>query len=63
VNKLKKARRPEQTKMQTLRSKRWRRKWQAQGYTYKKVEGHWGWIKKEAWLKRKKPRARIHPDE
>jgi hypothetical protein len=43
---------------QRERTTEWRQRWYNQGYTYKKIDGHWGWIKK-----RPRPiRARIHPD-
>lgn len=31
---------------QRKRTREWRQLWYAQGYAYKKVDGHWGWIKK-----------------
>lgn len=41
---------------QRKRTKEWRDRWYAQGYTYKKINGHWGWVKKRP----RRIRARIH---
>ena len=41
---------------QRKRSTEWRQKWYALGYTYKKMDGHWGWVKR----KPRPIRARIH---
>jgi len=57
--KQKNPRRPETVRRwQRSRTRQWRQLWYAQGYTYKKVDGHWGWVKKGS---RPRPiRARIH---
>lgn len=40
----------------------WRKLWYAQGYMYKRIDGHWGWIKRGP-----RPvipvRARIHSND
>jgi hypothetical protein len=41
---------------QRKRSKEWRQRFYALGYTYKRIDGHWGWQKKKPRLMR----ARIH---
>jgi hypothetical protein len=42
---------------QRKRTVEWRRRYYAQGYTYKKLDGHWGWIK------RKRGPSRIHSND
>jgi len=59
----KKPSRPETVRRwQRKRTREWRQLWYAQGYTYKKIDGHWGWIKKGP-----RPvipvRARIHSND
>ena len=54
----KKAFRPKAVReWQRKRTREWREKWYAEGYTYKKINGHWGWVKKKSHLGQ---RARIH---
>lgn len=45
---------------QKKRTQEWRRKWYAQGYTYKKINGHWGWVKKKSRIGQ---RARVHSND
>jgi hypothetical protein len=44
---------------QRRRSKEWRGRFYAQGYTYRKIDGHWGWVKK----KPRQIRARVHSND
>jgi len=45
---------------QRKRSRDWRQKWYALGYTYKRIDGHWGWVKRKSQLGQ---RARIHSND
>lgn len=40
-------------------TREWRQRWYAQGYTYKKINGHWGWVKRNP----RQIRARIHSND
>jgi hypothetical protein len=47
---------------QRKRTREWRQGFYALGYTYKKISGHWGWIKKKPRPVRLATRVRIHSD-